>query len=288
MANSWFRLYSEFANDPKVQTMTEAQQRRLVMLFCLKCSDVLVTLSDDEVAFALRVTPEDLAATKKVFQAKGFIESGWNLVNWNKRQFISDSSTERTRAYRERIRTSQLPSREQNETSREQAVTSSRDGVTLPDTDTDSDTEQTQIHKPPTAVKALTPHQLEMKRLKDLGWKGVAKTTDAACEKIIITIRETDFAPSSDLKSAYMIFTRLCWFVEFAGYFWECGAGPDQRRAREMYFEMVPDLETKELVESAIEAQAPAMLEREKKFRTQPHNWLKARSWEAARTLFGQ
>lgn len=137
-------------------------------------------------------------------------------------------------------------------------------------------------------VKALTPHQIEMKRLKDLGWKGVAKTTDAACEKIIVTIRESDFAPSSDLKSAYMIFTRLCWFVEFAGYFWECGAGPDQRRAREMYFEMVPDLETKELVESAIEAQAPAMLEREKKFRTQPHNWLKSRSWEAAGTLFGQ
>jgi len=277
MANSWFRLYSEFANDPKVQTMSEAQQRRLVMLFCLKCSDVLVTLSDHEVAFALRITPEDLAATKAVFQAKGFIESGWNFVNWNKRQFISDSSTERTRAYRERARTSQ-----------ERAVTSDRDGVTTPDTDTDSDTEQTQIHKTPIVVKALTPHQLEMKRLKALGWKGVAKTTDAACEKIIVTIRDSDFAESSDLKSAYMIFQRLCWFVEFAGYFWECGAGPDQRRAREMYFEMVPDAETKELVESAIEAQKPAMLEREKQYRTQPHNWLKSRSWEAARTLFGE
>ena len=277
MANSWFRLYSEFANDPKVQTMTEAQQRRLVMLFCLKCSDVLVTLSDDEVAFALRVTPADLAATKAVFQAKGFIGSGWNFVNWNKRQFISDSSTERTRAYRERARTSQ-----------ERAVTSGCDGVTTPDTDTDSDTEQTQIHKPLNVVKALTPHQLEMKRLKALGWKGVAKTTDAVCENIIVTIRDADFAESTDLKSAYMIFQRLCWFVEFAGYFWECGSGPDQRRAREMYFEMVPDAGTKELVESAIEAHKPAMLEREKQYRPQPHNWLKSRSWEAARTLFGQ
>lgn len=148
--------------------------------------------------------------------------------------------------------------------------------------------EEHKTNTPAVADKALTPHQLEMKRLKALGWKGVAKTTDAVCENIIVTIRDADFAESTDLKSAYMIFQRLCWFVEFAGYFWECGSGPDQRRAREMYFEMVPDAGTKELVESAIEAQKPAMLEREKQYRTQPHNWLKSRSWEAARTLFGQ
>ena len=34
--------------------MSEAMQRRLVMLLCLRCSNALVTLQDDEIAFALR------------------------------------------------------------------------------------------------------------------------------------------------------------------------------------------------------------------------------------------
>ena len=33
---NWMRLYAEFATDPKVQMMSEAMQRRHVMLFCLK------------------------------------------------------------------------------------------------------------------------------------------------------------------------------------------------------------------------------------------------------------
>ena len=40
----WFRLYSEFSTDPKVQMMPEALQRRYVMLMCMRCSNVLATL----------------------------------------------------------------------------------------------------------------------------------------------------------------------------------------------------------------------------------------------------
>ena len=47
MANPWFRMYAEFATDPKVQSMSEAMQRRLTMLLCLRCSDVLATLQED-------------------------------------------------------------------------------------------------------------------------------------------------------------------------------------------------------------------------------------------------
>jgi hypothetical protein len=98
----WFRLYGEFATDPKVQSMPEVMQRRLVMVMCLRCSNVLATLHDDEIAFALRVTDADLAETKALFMRKGFIDEGWNLVNWDKRQYVSDSSTERSRRHRER------------------------------------------------------------------------------------------------------------------------------------------------------------------------------------------
>jgi hypothetical protein len=88
----WFRMYGEFASDPKVQSMSEVNQRRLMMLFCLRCSNTLVTLQDDEIAFALRISEEDLAASKAIFVRKGFVDENWILLNWDKRQFVSDSS----------------------------------------------------------------------------------------------------------------------------------------------------------------------------------------------------
>ncbi len=102
MANQWFRMYAEFAADPKVQMMSEAMQRRLVMLFCMRCSDVTGTLGDEEIAFQLRITAEELAETKALFIAKGFIDKHWNIVHWDKRQKASDSSAARTREYRKR------------------------------------------------------------------------------------------------------------------------------------------------------------------------------------------
>lgn len=104
MSQQWFRLYAEFATDPKVQMMSEVMQRRLIMLFCLRCSDVTVTASDDEIAFQLRISVEELAETKALFIAKKFIDNAWNIVQWDKRQFASDSSAARTRAYRDRKR----------------------------------------------------------------------------------------------------------------------------------------------------------------------------------------
>lgn len=98
----WFRMYAEFATDAKVQSMREEMQRRLIMLFCLRCSDVTVTLSDEELAFQLRISDEELELTKVLFMRKGFIDDAWEILNWNKRQFASDSSAERTAAYRAR------------------------------------------------------------------------------------------------------------------------------------------------------------------------------------------
>ena len=105
MANSWFRFYCEFANDPKVQMMSEAMQRRLVLLFCLRCEGKPIeTYRETELAFKWRISMEDLAATKELFLAQGFIDGKWNPLNWNKRQFLSDSSTERVRKYRQALK----------------------------------------------------------------------------------------------------------------------------------------------------------------------------------------
>ena len=104
MSNPWFRMYSEFSADPKVQMMDECNQRRLIMLFCLRCNGH-VTLQDEEVTFLLRISNEDWQKTKALFITKGFINSENELTNWDKRQFASDADPTRDeskRAQRER------------------------------------------------------------------------------------------------------------------------------------------------------------------------------------------
>lgn len=133
----WFRLYNEFSTDAKVQSMSEAMQRRLIMLMCLRCSNVLATLQDDELAFALRLDDAELAETKALFIRKGFINDEWDLLNWDKRQYVSDSSTARSRRHREK--------------KKEVVQQPCNVAATAPDTETDTETEQKKGAKAPSA-----------------------------------------------------------------------------------------------------------------------------------------
>lgn len=98
MANPWFRLYSEFDSDPKVQLMPETMQRRLIMLLCGRCKEE--TFQERFTCFKWRISLDDLAETKAIFLSHGFIDDDWNVLNWNKRQYVSDSSTDRVRRHR--------------------------------------------------------------------------------------------------------------------------------------------------------------------------------------------
>ena len=133
MANPWFRLYSEFAHDPKVQMLSEAMQRRYVMLLCLRCSEVLETLHETEIAFQLRLSTDELDETKDLFISKNFIDKHWNLLNWDKRQFVSDSSTMRVAKHRNK----------KKQVSNADETLQKRPSNAI-DTDTDTDTEQIQ------------------------------------------------------------------------------------------------------------------------------------------------
>jgi hypothetical protein len=95
-------MYHEWDSDPKVQSMTEAMQRRLAMLFCSRCKEE--TLQERDRAFHWRISMEELTETKAVFMEKGFIDGNWNPINWNNRQFLSDSSTDRVRRYRQGLK----------------------------------------------------------------------------------------------------------------------------------------------------------------------------------------
>lgn len=98
-------MYAEFATDPKVQSMPEAMQRRLAMLFCFECSGDLPKLDDDELAIAMKITPAELSKTRDLFIRKGFIGDTWTPKNWEKRQTPADrTAAERMRRLRERQR----------------------------------------------------------------------------------------------------------------------------------------------------------------------------------------
>ena len=139
MANPWFRLYSEFATDPKVQMLSEALQRRLIMLFCFRCSNDNVTLQDDEVTFMLRISNEEWQKTKQIFIEKGFINSQNEVLNWDKRQFKSDTSKDRVARLREKRKKEKLENSEGEKCN----VT-----VTPPEADTETDITTTNTSAP--------------------------------------------------------------------------------------------------------------------------------------------
>ena len=125
MANQWFRLYSEFAHDPKVQMLSEINQRRLIMLFCIRCNGN-VTLQDEQVAFQLRISMDEWLSSKAIFIDKNFINNDNEVLNWDKRQFVSDSSAERVAKHRQRMKQSSnvtVTPPEQNRTDTEHSIT---------------------------------------------------------------------------------------------------------------------------------------------------------------------
>lgn len=178
----WFRMYSEFATDPKVQMLSEADQRRFIMLLCLRCGNGDVTLHDDEIAFQLRISNDEWAATKAVLVSKGLIDDESSPIAWDKRQYVSDSSAARVRAHRER---------KKKAVKQECNVT-----VTPPDTDTDTDTDidirakssatsknVTQPVTPPATAQDPESIDQRQKYAMNLDWQPDDRTIEAMCRQ---------------------------------------------------------------------------------------------------------
>ena len=122
--NSWFRMHAEFLTDPKVQMLTETDQRRYIMALCMRCSNGDVTLHDVTVAFQLRISNKEWAETKRNLIDKNLICEDNKPTAWSKRQYQSDQSNQRVAKHR---------------ATKKQLCNVT---VTPPDTDTDSDTER--------------------------------------------------------------------------------------------------------------------------------------------------
>ncbi|GLO24229.1 DnaT-like ssDNA-binding domain-containing protein [Pseudomonas putida] len=162
----WFRMYGEFATDPKVQMMSEADQRRFIMLLCLRCSNDGVTLHETEIAFQMRITDEQWQATKALFLSKGLITEDCQPNAWDKRQFVSDSSKARVAAHR--------------------AKKKQQRNVTVTPPDTDTDTEET----PPPAREDDFDSRARFAMTAD--WQPSSKTFQAVLLQMGITQQAFD------------------------------------------------------------------------------------------------
>jgi hypothetical protein len=149
--------------------LPEAMQRRYVMLLCLRCSETLETLHETEIAFQLRLTEAELIETKQLFINKNFIDKHWKILNWDKRQFVSDSSTMRVRKYRDK----------KKQPSNADETLQKRPSNAI-DTDTDTDTE----HKKKKATVVACPSDVSEQVWND--WLQLRKTKKASVTETVI------------------------------------------------------------------------------------------------------
>ena len=129
MANPWFRLYSEHLNDPKVQNLSSDLFKIWINTLCLACNNNGTLPNVSDCSFALRLPfHETKTAFHQLENLALLVTDGetFQVRNWNKRQYKSDTSTDRVKRWRKQKRN----------------VT-----VTAPDTDTDTDTEKEKIDK---------------------------------------------------------------------------------------------------------------------------------------------
>lgn len=134
----WLRLYSSIVDDEKIRLLAFEDRWHYVALLCLKSQGVLDSnpaLLDRKVAVKLGVQVRDLEEVKRRLIEVELIDENYQPCGWEIRQRKSDSSTDRTRKYRERKKKIVCDG---NETSQE------RHGDALEE-DTDTDTEKDSI-----------------------------------------------------------------------------------------------------------------------------------------------
>ena len=118
----WFRLYSEFVNDPKLKTFSKSQRYDLVCLLCManESDDRGVIHQDaEDMAATLEITEEEYAAFVAKLERKKvlFIRDDGGLVftNWLKRQYDKPSDYPEATAARQQKRRTEAPENEPSE-----------------------------------------------------------------------------------------------------------------------------------------------------------------------------
>jgi hypothetical protein len=100
----WLRLYTEIIEDPKVQRLSPELFKAWINLLALAGQSDGVLPSIDDIAFKLRMSVHDAQSHIDGLILAGLldVDQGQNITphNWDSRQYISDSSTDRVRKFR--------------------------------------------------------------------------------------------------------------------------------------------------------------------------------------------
>lgn len=102
----WFRFYAEALNDPKVDRLNPTLYKTWVKLLCLACENGGKLPSTDDIAYALRLSVQDAQQHVDELILYCLIDIAADGTrsphNWCSRQYVSDSSTDRSRKHRAR------------------------------------------------------------------------------------------------------------------------------------------------------------------------------------------
>ena len=146
----WFRLYRDIIHDDKIKLLAFEDRWHFVAILCMKCDGLLdepeSDVKDRRIAVNLGVQVRELGEIRRRLVEVGLVDETLNPLAWDELQFKSDSSAERVRAYRERVKQPCNVS------------VTPQDTDTDTDTDTDPDKEKPAEEEKP---KQFTPPSLE-------------------------------------------------------------------------------------------------------------------------------
>jgi hypothetical protein len=160
----WFRMYTDFLNDPKMIGLAFEDQRHFIGVLALKSDGAIDDVADDLmlnriVAQRLWIDHGVILEVKRRLVTAGLIDAYWQPVAWGKRQFVSDKDSTAT----ERKRRERAGKAAKNDVTDESRVTS-RTGHgnvtrldTEADTEADTETKTEEKREKPAQALAITP-----------------------------------------------------------------------------------------------------------------------------------
>lgn len=140
----WFRFYTDFLGNERIQLLSFDDQRHYVALLCLKGRGSIEKFQGDRdlqlmaIAKSLGLDPLTCDEVRFRLMKVGLIGEDWQPLGWDERQFLTDDpdyNAEKQKRYRARKRKSTKTK------GKSKSVTTALPRVTVPETDTESDTE---------------------------------------------------------------------------------------------------------------------------------------------------
>lgn len=190
----WFRFHDEALNDPKIQKLDGETFKAWVNMLCIASQNNGVLPSIDDLAFALRRSPNDVQTLVERLLNGGLIDKRNGGANgahyaphgWDKRQYKSDTSNDRVKRYRDK----------------KCNVT-----VTPPETDTETDTEGSSLRSEPIETTGVvSPAQPDFLPAAEIENHPIAKPKKPAKRQTVSSKRTVipDWAGDSpDASKAY-------------------------------------------------------------------------------------